>query len=429
MRKRAAAIVFTGALAATATAMAGVAVAADPLVGNLVDFTGRTAQVSTPYSQAKIDAAKWINAHGGINGTPLNMQTFDYAYEVPRAIATYEKWKKEGAVALQGWGTADTEALVSFVAEDKVPYFSASYSAHLTDPTGKGPETTKPTPYNFIMGPSYSDAIRALLQWAKSDWQARGGSGAPKYVHMGDNHPYPNAPKKAGEEYAKELGFDVLPAIQYSLAPGDFRAQCLNLRQSGANYAFLANSSDSNVSLLKSCASVGAQPQFMANIWGFDESLMKAAGKAANGVVWPMGAQPWTADVPGMKLVHDIAHAADPRIAYEPVHYIRGICSMFYMKEAMEWADKNGGITGVNIKTGMYQKKDWVPVGLEGVCPKATWTAEDHRGFTEVLIYQARVPADPPAGAEIAQLVADGAIGMSQVYEVDIPRRPEWLGW
>ena len=99
------------------------------------------------------------------------------------------------------------------------------------------------------------------------------------------------------------------------------------------------------------------------------------------------------------------------------------------MKEAMEWADKNGGITGPNIKQGMYQKQDWVPVGLEGVCPKATWTAEDHRGFTEVLVYQALVKSDAPADADVGQLIADGTLGLRQVYSVDIPRRPEWLGW
>ena len=52
-----------------------------------------------------------MNAHGGINGKQINLQTFDYAYEVPRAIAQYKKWKQEGMVAPQGWGTADTEAL------------------------------------------------------------------------------------------------------------------------------------------------------------------------------------------------------------------------------------------------------------------------------------------------------------------------------
>jgi len=413
-----------------AIAFAMPAAAADKMtVGNLVDFTGRTAVVGKPYGQAKVDAVKWLNAHGGINGKPLDLPTFDYSYEVPRAIAQYKQWLQDGAVAVQGWGTADTEAMVGFVAQDKMPYFSASYSAHLTDPMGKGPETKKPTPYNFIMAPSYSDGVRALLQWAKEDWQKKGGQGAPKFVHMGDNHPYPNAPKKAGEAYAKELGFDVLPAIQYSLAPGDFKAQCLSLKESGANYAFLANTSDSNISLLKSCTTVGTNVQFLANIWGYDENVMKAAGTAADGVVWVMGAAPWNSDTPNIKLVHEIAKGGDPAVTYQPVHYIRGLCSFFFMKEAMEWADKNGGITGEKIKQGMYQKKDWVPAGLVGVCPKGTWTPEDHRGFTEVLLYQGVIKSDPKADASIAQLVADGTIGMKKVYEVNIPRKPEWLGW
>lgn len=409
--------------------MAGSATAADIPVGNLVDYTGRTAIVGTPYGQAKVDAAKWVNAHGGINGKTVNLETVDYSYEVPRAIATYKKWNQAGFVAIQGWGTGDTEALVNFVAQDQIPYFSASYSAHLTDPSGKGPETKKATPYNFIMAPSYSDSVRALLQWAKDDWAKKGGQGQPKYVHMGDNHPYPNAPKKAGEAYARELGFEVLPSIQYSLGAGDFKAQCLSLKESGADYAFLANTSDSNVSLLKSCQTVGTDVQFMSNIWGYDENLMKAAGKAADGVVWVMGAVDWNAEAPGMKLVKEIAMNADPSATYRPVHYIRGICSYYYMKEAMEWADRNGGISGPKIKEGMYQKANWVPAGLEGVCPPATWTADDHRGFTEVLVYRGKVKADPPANADIAQLIADGTIGMEKVYQVDIPRKPEWLGW
>ncbi|MCU0838696.1 MAG: ABC transporter substrate-binding protein, partial [Rhodospirillales bacterium] len=93
------------------------AAAADKItVGNLVDFTGRTAVVGKPYGQAKVDATKWLNARGGINGQPLDLPTFDYSYEVPRAIAQYKQWLQEGAVAIQGWGTADTEAMVGFVA-------------------------------------------------------------------------------------------------------------------------------------------------------------------------------------------------------------------------------------------------------------------------------------------------------------------------
>src|SRR5918912_1533326 len=187
-----------------------------------------------------------------------------------------------------------------------------------------------------------------MLQWAAEDWKTKGGSGKPKYVHMGANHPYPNAPKEAGEELAKELGFDVLPAVQFALTPGDYTAQCLTLKDSGANYAYLGNTAGSNISVLKACETAGVQVQFLGNVWGMDENAMKAAGNAANGVVFPMrtGAV-WNDNVPGVALMKEVAKVSDPSgNAYRPIHYLAGACTTLFMKEAMDWAAANGGVTG-----------------------------------------------------------------------------------
>ena len=397
------------------------------LVGNLVDFSGATSVIGRVYGQAKIDAANWINDNGGINGRLIDLDTVEYSYLVPRAMAAYKKWRVQGALAVQGWGTPDTEALVGKIAEDKIPYFSSSYAASLTDPTGKGQSAGRAAPYNFFYGPSYSDGCRGLVQWAAEDWKAKGKSRPPKYVHMGDNHPYPNAPKKACESYASELGFEILPAIVFALRPEDYTRQCEKLRDSGADYAFLANTALSVTSLLKDCRAANVETQFMANIWGYDETVMKGAGEAADGVVWVMGAAKWGDEVPGMYTVREISKMSDPSgRTYRPVHYMRGICSIFYLKEAMEWADKNGGLSGPNIKKAMYQKTDWVPTGLEGVCSPATWTAEDHRGVTRVLIYRGHVSG--PTDADVPTLIETGTIALEHVQSIDIPRRPEWLG-
>jgi branched-chain amino acid transport system substrate-binding protein len=399
------------------------------LVGNLVDFGGVTSIIGRVYGQAKIDAANWINENGGINGKLIDLDTVEYSYLVPRAMAAYKKWQVQSVLAVQGWGTPDTQALVPHVTEDKVPYFSSSYAASLTDPKGQGPGSAEAAPYNYFYSPSYSDGCRGLVQWAAEDWEVQGNTGAPKYVHMGDNHPYPNSPKKACEAYAEELGFEVQTAIVFALLPEDYTKQCQMLRDAKINYAFLANTSLSVTSLLEDCHAIEVETQFMANIWGYDENLMKAAGIAANGVVWVMGAAKWGDEVPGMYTVREVSKMSDPSgRKYRAAHYMRGVCSMFYLKEAMEWADKHGGLTGPNIKQAMYQKKDWVPAGLEGVCSPATWTAEDHRGVTRVLVYRGHVNG-PTTEAEVSELIETGVIALERVQSIDIPRRPEWLGW
>jgi branched-chain amino acid transport system substrate-binding protein len=399
-------------------------------IGQLVDYSGPTSDVGTPYGQAEADTFAWINKNGGIGGKQMSVDTNDYGYQVPRAVALYKKWSSpDGKVAaIMGWGTADTEALTGFVAQDKIPYISASYAAALTDPEGTSGKA-KPAPYNFFYGPSYSDAMRAMLTWAADDWKAKGKSGKPKFVHMGANHPYPNAPKAAGEALASDLGFEVLPPIVFALNPGDYSAQCLSLKNSGANYAYLGNTAASNISVLKACKTAGVDVQFLGNVWGMDEHGAKAAGEAADGVVFPLRtAVIWGGDAPGMKTVMEISKISDPTgKAYRPVHYIAGVCSAMYAKEAIDWAVKNGGATGENVAKGFYQKKDWVPAGMEGVCNPSTWTEKDHRGTLKVDLYRMKVASS--TDGDINDLMAKGAIKLEKVKTVELPRKAEWLGW
>ncbi|MFL5093505.1 MAG: ABC transporter substrate-binding protein [Xanthobacteraceae bacterium] len=415
---------------ATALLLAAASAAADAqiAVGHLADYSGATADVGVPFGQGTADAMAFVNQKGGVNGTKVNVDTVDYGYQVPRAVSQYKKWVGDKVAAILGWGTADTEALTGFVAQDQIPYVSASYAAALTDPSGASGKA-KPAPYNFFYGPSYSDSLRAMLTWAAQDWKAKGKPGKPKFVHMGANHPYPNAPKEAGEALAKELGFDVLPPVQFALTPGDYTAQCLTLKNSGANYAYLGNTAGSNISVLKACKNVGTEVQFLGNVWGMDENAAKAAGEAADGVVFPLRtAVIWGGDAPGMKTLMEVSKISDAAgTAYRPVHYVAAVCAAMYLKEAIDWAGKNGGVTGPNVKKGFYQKKDWVPAGMEGVCNPSTWSETDHRSTLTVSLYRTKVSG--ATDAPLGDLIKNGTIKLEKVTTIDLPRKPEWRGW
>jgi branched-chain amino acid transport system substrate-binding protein len=271
MRKKCvlAAIVSAAFLIGSA-ATAPLSAASGAPVGQLVADTGSTAQVASAYGKGVTDAVAYINQQGGINGKPIALDTVDYGYDLDRALGAYKKWKETlKPIAIQGWGTADTEALVESVSKDAIVFMSGSSSGHLTDPTGRSPMSSTPAPYNFFYGPSYSDGCRGLVQWAAEDWRRSGSVKRstflsdlerPKFVFMGDNHPYPNSPKAACTDYARSLGFEVLQPVRYSLSPSDFASQCQSLKSSGAHYAFLANTAESNIKLVKDCAAAGVRP-------------------------------------------------------------------------------------------------------------------------------------------------------------------------
>ena len=404
---------LTAGVLAVGTAAAQVPVQAQEIpVGHLATYTGPTSSVGKVYGAGIEDAIAYINANGGIAGRMIDKDTVDYAYQTSRAISTYKKWQGQlEPVAIQGWGTADTEALVRFVGRDEIPYMSASYSGNLTDPTGESPHSSLAAPYNFFYGPSYSDGCRAMVAWAKSNWEASGKDGQPTFVHMGDNHPYPNSPKEACRAYAEDQGFEVLNPIVYSLSPGDFKSQCLSLKESGADYTYLANTSGSNISLLRSCQTVGVETQFLTNVWGFDENTVDPAGKAGDGIVFPVGAAQWGADVPGMDTIMEIAGGAERRA----LHYMRGVCSVMFMRDAMTRAAGAGAIDGPNVKAALEDMQGHVPDGMEGVCLPHTWTPENHRGTTKVMVYRNDYNG--------------GDFSFEKLTTIDLPRRADWLGW
>jgi len=101
---------------------------------HLADYSGPTSDVGTAVrSGCRGTPMPWINKNGGINGAKVNVDTVDYGYQVPRAIAQLQENGRAPTrlAAILGWGTADTEALTGFLAEDKIPDISASYAAAL----------------------------------------------------------------------------------------------------------------------------------------------------------------------------------------------------------------------------------------------------------------------------------------------------------
>jgi len=380
-------------VAAMAMVLSGVAFSAPAIkVGHLADLTGPTGEVGKPYAQGVQDYKDWVNKHGGINGKQIDMPMFDYAYDKNKAVNQYKKYKEDGVVAIQGWGSGDTEALSKTTGDDKIPYISASYSAHLTDP--------KKTPYNFFCAPDYTTGLRAGLKYLKDNWKEKR---APKVVFIYPNHPYGIAPIKGGKEYAKEIGFEVLGDEDVSLKAIEANSQLLSVKNKGADFAWVGGTTNSTAVVLKDAKKLGLKTKFFINIWGADETTPKLAGGAEEGALVMVGSTVYGSKVPGMKQLMEITKN-QPQVT----HYIRGYVSMMVLSEALKIAVKKGQLNGPGVKAALESLKNFDTGGLSA--DKITFSATDHRPFMKVNVTEFQKGKMVPKKT------------------IELPRKAEWLG-
>lgn len=336
-------------------------------VGLLSDLTGPTSSVGAPYADGIKAYVAWLNDNGGIAGQPIELIQVDYAYNVQQALAAYKRFTSSGIVAMQGWGTGDTEALVKFVAKDQIPVFSASYSAHLMDPAK--------APYNFTAAADYSTQGRAGLKYLREAWkEAR----APKLAFVFPDNPYGSVPIPAMKEYAAELGFEIVGQENVDLKAIDATPQLLSLKKVEPDFVWTGGTTPSTAVIMKDAQKLGMTCTFLTNIWSSDENIFKLAGDAANGHFGLQGGVIYGQDVPGMKIIRELTKD-QPQMT----HYVRGFVSAMVMCEGMKMAAAKGEVTGVTIKDALETMRDFDPLGL---APAISFFADDHRPNLSVNI-------------------------------------------
>ncbi|MDR5683170.1 MAG: ABC transporter substrate-binding protein [Armatimonadota bacterium] len=411
-------LVLVWAAAAPLTAQAP-AIPSTIKVGALFDLTGPTSDVGVDYARGVQDHVRYINdVMGGIRGRmKIDLVWADYAYRIPESLALYRKYRDvDRVLAIVGWGTNDTEALKEQVAADQIPFISASYSSHLNDPSK--------TPYNFYPVSSYSDQLRAVLKFARQLAEQERIQ-RPKFVFVYPNHPYGLAPIPAGKAYARELGFEVLPDQIVDLGALEARAQVTAIRTAGADFAWFGGTTSSASVTVRDAKQVGARTRWFVNVWGFDESMIKRIGAAADGVYGTTPHVYFGEPAPGMRVVFDAYRRFQgrevPRFEWGTVgspyiaSYIRGWLNVFLLRRGLEiivdnWATyaRLGGVSGPSIRATLETLRDWDP---EGLAPPITLTRTDHRPSTTTRIMQIR-------GDRIRL-----------VEQVTVERRRDWLGF
>ena len=398
-------------------------------VGGIMDTTGATSDVGKDYALGMEESWHFVNDNGGVNGKKVKYIWFDYGYRIPEALTKYKLLKRMGVIAIMGWGTGDTEALSPTVNKDKMPYVSASYSAHLTSPVdwvGKDGKKHLGTPYNLFFSSDYSTNARACLtawfdkKWPKDpDYGKRKPRLACSYMFPS---PYASAPIAAIKDHAEMLGFEIGPDQDVSLFALDTKSQIMALQKFKPDIIWHGNTTMSVSATIRDAYAMGLRAAHIINNWGLDENLPRLAGAAMNAedALVVMGATPIKFfGQPSDNMDHVVKYAAkyNPAIPAEKRlnRTPQAWGDTLVLWEAMKRADKAGDLTGEGIMKKGFETMRNFPIGLGA--GDVTYTPTDHRATTGCLVQEWK----------------NGKF--QEVEFVDLKARwpkqweKEWLGW
>ena len=342
-------------------------------IGGIMDQSGATGDVGAPYSEGMVAYVDYINENGGINGREIDADVNDYAYEIPQAEDLYRRYVNDGAVAIMGWGTGDTEALRTRVANDELPFISGSFSEELTE--------LENSPYNFLIAPTYSDQMRVALNYI-----AEQSDGETRVAVLHNDSPFGTSPVADGEAWIEEQGLEI-DFSSHPIPSGTTNFTGLLSQVSDAEYIIVQDVAAPASQLARDIESQGTDQTIVCLNWCSSELFVTSAGDAAEDHMMIQPIAPLSAEKPGHEPIVEYLEANGGNADEEVVSYVQGWYAMHVMAEGIRHTlDEGKDLTGPNIRESL---ETMGPVDTGEVIGDGTveFSPESHRGTVYSNIY------------------------------------------
>jgi len=343
-------------------------------LGALFDLTGPTGDVGSHFADGFRDYVRWVNDHGGIkNGRKIDLLWSDYQYRPDQAVVYLKKLAEEDQVpAISGWGTGDSILMKPQIESYGIPYIPASFHAGLLEP---------PNDWIWLIGPSYTDHVKALLDYAKRSYK---GIGRPRVALAVHNSDYGRSPVGPAREYGPKIGVEIVAVEEVPANALDATSQLLNMKRYAPTHIIIQNVARPSAIVVRDARKLNINAQVLGIHYIGDELLFDLAGEAADGVIASALVSNWFENVPGMPLVHNINQAYHPGIIVRPLHYTQGIVHAMVWVEALKRAQTPDRAGIAKALSGLSMKTD-------GLTAPISYSANNRKGANAIKLLQADV--------------------------------------
>lgn len=346
-------------------------------LGVSATYTGGLGAIGGNVCNGKLDYLRWMaTSQGGIEykdptsgqteTVAINVIWEDNQYDVAKATSAYKRMRAAGANVILGFGSTPGEACAAHASRDKLPYLS--WYAYAS-PAGYAP---KPQ-YYWTCLPMIAESLTPMAKWfTKEKWQ---GAEPPKIGFIIADLPSWRPIAKPGlmDSYIESIGGELVGLEFIPMLTTDVSVPLTRLVVEGkADCIILSGTLDQGVVLAKDSLRLGidlSEVTLIYNPSSWDESMLKFAEiDGVYGLI--MSALPGE-DVPGMKLVNQVAEWAGRSPEELLVNYIAGLLGSLVLETAVKRALENEGYDSVASSGEAIRNElaTFQPIDTGGLCP------------------------------------------------------------
>jgi len=266
----------------TSIALAALAMAASPAgaaetikVGAVLAVTGPASFLGAPEARTLQLLAEELNAKGGIGGRKIQLVIKDTAASSEKAVSFAKQLIEEEKVfAIIGPSTSgETMAIKNLAEESKTLLLSCAAAEVIVNPVAR---------WVFKTPQKDSDAVIRIFQQMKKMGLSRAGV-------VTSNTGFGKAGKEQLEKLAPGHGIRIVVSEVYDKAATDLTAEVTKLKAAGVDAVINWSIEPAQSIVIKNARQIGFKvPIFQSHGFG-NIGYVKAAGAAAEGVVFPAG--------------------------------------------------------------------------------------------------------------------------------------------
>jgi len=345
-------------------------------VGLIADTTGPVANLGSFLLMGCQDYFKNINEKGGIHGRKIQLIHEDDQYQIPKALAAFEKlvFKDEVLAILHCGGTPQTMALMGKIAKERVPIIPPGQWEQMYNPYQR---------YIFAFGSTYADQAACAVDYMMHELKAK----KPKVGIVYMENETGRLGMKACIKRLNEYGLKPAAVVELSLRSVDASSQVMSLKKVNADYVILFELSPGVINFLKTAQKFNYYPTYLSYTWCADDSLLKATGKAAkNGYYAASVFGAWNDDTPGARELREIAAKYGHSSPKLPSLYIQGYTDSDLVTEGIRRAGRD--ITVEKFVDAMETFKDY---NCGGMLSPMTYTPKSHPPSPYSKIFKADI--------------------------------------